>query len=140
MKSAPSAASALSLLSLLLSNNNGLPVADASSTTMSVGSCEELQEAAAATATGDVVAELTSTAISCDGWTTIAVDSNKLKVLHPSALVNLFFNNIRFTVGPAGTLRIDNEVEFSQNVDSISTQASRSQSQKVTKSSQYEYT
>lgn len=130
MKS-PSAASAIPLLlsSLLLLLNNGMPVANASSTTVPVGSCEELQEAAAATANGDVVAELTTTSISCDGWTTIAVDSNKLKILHPAALVNFFFTNIRFAVGSSGTLRIDNEVEFSQNAeDSISTQASKSHS------------
>lgn len=92
---------------------------------MEVGSCEDLQEAAAATASGDVVAELTNSVISCDNWTSIAVDSNKLKIKLESSSANFYLNNIRFEVGSTGTLRIDNRVAFSQDSDSITTQASQ---------------
>eukprot|EP00904_Undaria_pinnatifida_P011207 jgi/Undpi1/7216/HiC_scaffold_22.g09689.m1 len=103
MKS-PAASSAFSLLSLLLFNNSGVSYA---ATTMEVGSCEDLQEAAAATASGDVVAELTNSVISCDNWTSIAVDSNKLKIKLESSSANFYLNNIRFEEVNGGVLNVE---------------------------------
>lgn len=79
------------------------------------GTCEELQDAAQATSSDDVVGELTNGGVSCDAWTTFEIAANRLKLVAPdgSSSDNVFvFNNVRFLVASAATLRVLPMVEL----------------------------
>lgn len=78
------------------------------------GTCDELQEAAAATCDGDVIAELTSGEVTCESWTTFEIANNKLKIVLDEASRNVdggLFYNVRFLVS-SGALHVDVPVRF----------------------------
>lgn len=84
------------------------------------GTCEELQDAAQATSSDDVVGELTNSGVSCDAWTTFEIAANRLKLVAPedSSSDDVFvFYNVRFLVASAGTLRVLPRVEFTGDDD-----------------------
>lgn len=76
-------------------------------------SCSELQSAAAATSSGDIVGELLSTEISCAEWTSVEVTDNKLKLVAGGSGSGVYyFNNVRFVVSASAVLRVDASVDF----------------------------
>ncbi|CAM9862197.1 unnamed protein product [Ascophyllum nodosum] len=104
----------------------GLLACAEGTTTVSVGSCDDLQEAANATASDYVVGQLASGGVSCDSWTSFEINNNRLKLIaaNDAASNDVFvFNNVRFVIGESGILRVSPSAEFtgadgsSQEVD-----------------------
>ena len=82
---------------------------------LATGTCGELQDAAQATSSDEVVGELVSGGVSCDAWTDFEIAANRLKLVAPedSSGDDVFvFNNVRFLVASTGTLRVLPRVEF----------------------------
>ena len=83
---------------------------------LATGTCEELQDAAQATSSDEVVGELVNGGVSCDAWTTFEIAANRLKLVAPEDSCGgddvFAFNNVRFLVASAGTLRVLPRVEF----------------------------
>lgn len=78
------------------------------------GDCADLQSAAAATATDDVVAELAVEEITCDSWTNFEITTNRLKLVAGEGFddeAGFFFRNVRFVVS-SGVLRMDFHAHF----------------------------
>ena len=79
------------------------------------GSCDDLQEAANATASDYVVGQLASGGVSCDSWTSFEINNNRLKLIaaNDAASNDVFvFNNVRFVIGESGILRVSPSAEF----------------------------
>lgn len=84
-------------------------------TSLQVASCDDLKLAVLATVDDAVDAEFTDPTVTCDEWTTLEIENNKLKLFNNVLNVNsgrIVLENIRFVVKPTGTLRIDNIVYF----------------------------
>ncbi|CAN0378760.1 unnamed protein product, partial [Laminaria digitata] len=84
-------------------------------TNLSIGTCAELQDAAGATSSDEVVGELVNGGVSCDTWTTFEIAANRLKLIAPegSSSDDVFvFNNVRLLVASDATLRVLPMVEF----------------------------
>lgn len=86
--------------------------------------CSELQAAAAATSSGNIVGELISSEISCAEWTSVEVTDNKLKLVAGGSGSDVYmFNNIRFVVSASAVLRVDASVEFTGDDAQVDLQA-----------------
>lgn len=85
-----------------------MPLVPAYSNTPSLsGSCEELLDAANATATHDIIARLTSSSIACDGWTTVDITTNSFELQwagNDRVKKYIEILNVRFVVS-SGVLR-----------------------------------
>eukprot|EP00752_Nemacystus_decipiens_P002270 g2151.t1 len=73
--------------------------------TMNVASCADLVAAAEATSGGDILGQLAEEYITCDGWTTVEVKQNKLKLV--SDLPRQTLTKVRFAVDSGAVLRVE---------------------------------
>ncbi|CAM9478802.1 unnamed protein product [Scytosiphon promiscuus] len=84
---------------------------EAAPTVMDIASCADLQAAAEATSSGDILGMLVEEEIICEEWLNAEITGNKLK-LDGDAGTTYKFDKVRFVVKTGAVLRVEIPVEF----------------------------
>lgn len=83
--------------------------------------CADLLAAAEATSEGDIEGQLSAAEITCDGWTTVEVAQNKLKLTtgQQTGAGHTLFTSVRFAVAADAVLRVEVPAEFTGDTTQV---------------------